>query len=149
MNSADGDRREILRALVTISRRGIADARRSETPLSMTDQSIVGFIADGDGVRSIDVAHEFRLNRSTVSRQIAGLVRLGLVREVTDSAGRGRPLELTEAGEAAYRETFGILQAVIDEQIADWTGPEVARFAHDLVRFTDHRLTRAAEKEES
>jgi len=149
MSTAEHDRRAILRSLVTISRRGVADARRSETPLSMTDQSIVGFIADNRGVRGVDVAAEFRLNRSTVSRQINGLIRLGIVRESTEATGRGRPLELTDAGEAAYRETFGILQEIIDDQLADWTATEVERFAVDLARFTDHRPTRAAEKEES
>lgn len=149
MGTAERDRRAILRSLVTISRRGVADARRSETPLSMTDQSIVGFIADNESVRGVDVAGEFRLNRSTVSRQLAGLIRLGIVRESADAAGRGRPLELTEAGEDAYRETFGILQEIIDAQLAEWTDAEVARFAHDLARFTDHRPMRATEKEES
>lgn len=143
------DRAAILRALITISRRGVADARRGGTPLSMTDQSIVGFIAERSGVRSIDIAQEFQLNRSTVSRQLAGLIRVGLVREAADTAGRGRPLELTDAGESAYRETLRALQAIIDDQLAAWTADEVARFAHDLTRFNEQRPTRAEEKEES
>lgn len=149
MSTTARNRSSILRALITISRRGVADARRGGTALSMTDQSIVGFIADGEGVRSIDIAEEFRLNRSTVSRQLAGLVRLGLVREAPDAGGRGRPLELTPAGTAAYLETLDALQHVIDQQLTDWSDAEVARFAHDLARFNRQRSTRAQQKEES
>ncbi|GAB3599586.1 hypothetical protein GCM10027408_21720 [Microbacterium tumbae] len=115
----------------------------------MTDQSIVGYIAERPGIRSIDIAQEFRLNRSTVSRQLAGLIELGLIRESAESAGRGRPLELTEAGSKAYRDTLLILQDVIDEHLAGWSDAEVARFARDLERFNRESPTRATGKEES
>jgi DNA-binding MarR family transcriptional regulator len=127
----------VLRSLVAISRRGLADARFGDTPLSVTDQSIVMAIAEQPGIRSIDIARMFRLNRSTVSRQLATLTSLGIVREVPSDSGRGRPLELTPAGTTAYRGTLDTLQQIIDTHLAPWTDDEVARFAHDLERF-DH-----------
>ncbi|MFC9558633.1 MarR family winged helix-turn-helix transcriptional regulator [Agromyces sp. NPDC056965] len=126
---------DVLRALIVISRRGVADARIANISLSMTDQSILGYIVDHPGCRSIDIAQAFRLNRSTVSRQLAGLMKLGVVCEKTDASGRGRPLQLTDSGWAAYDEAIGILQGVVDENLDDWTDAEVARFAHDLQRF--------------
>lgn len=126
---------DILRALIVISRRGVADARIANLSLSMTDQSILGYIVDHPGCRSTDIAQAFRLNRSTVSRQLAGLMKLGIVCETADASGRGRPLELTDSGWAAYDEAIGILQGVVDETLDDWTDAEVARFAHDLQRF--------------
>lgn len=133
---AEADR--ILRELIVISRRGIADARRASVSLSMTDQSILGYIVDHPGARGVDIAEAYRLNRSTVSRQLAGLVRLGIVREA-ERSGRGRPLELTDAGRAAYDEALGILQAEVDGQLDGqldgWSDAEVARFAADLHRF--------------
>ncbi|MFB9308661.1 DNA-binding MarR family transcriptional regulator [Agromyces hippuratus] len=126
---------DILRALIVISRRGVADARIADISLSMTDQSILGYIVDHPGCRSTDIAQAFRLNRSTVSRQLAGLTKLGVVCEKTDASGRGRPLELTDSGWAAYNEAIGILQRVVDDNLDDWTDAEVARFAHDLQRF--------------
>ncbi|MFF2271709.1 MarR family winged helix-turn-helix transcriptional regulator [Agromyces sp. NPDC058136] len=125
----------ILRELIVVSRRGVADARTAPVPLNMTEQSILGFIVDHPGCRSVDIAEAFRLNRSTVSRQLGGLTRLGVVREVTDATGRGRPLELTETGWAAYREAIEILQRVVDAHLDGWGDDEVARFAHDLTRF--------------
>ncbi|GAA1939479.1 MarR family winged helix-turn-helix transcriptional regulator [Agromyces allii] len=126
---------DILGALIVVSRRGVADARTANLSLSMTDQSILGFIVDNPGCRSVDIAQAYRLNRSTVSRQLAGLVSLGVVREVADAAGRGRPLELTETGQAAYDEAIGILHGIVSRQLDGWSDAEVARFARDLQRF--------------
>lgn len=125
----------VLRSLVAISRRGLADSRREETPLSLTDQSIVMAVAEQPGIRSIDIARIFRLNRSTVSRQLAALTALGIVREVPGETGRGRPLELTVEGADIYRRALADLQRIIDAHLAPWTDDEVARFAHDLERF--------------
>ncbi|WP_194764146.1 MarR family winged helix-turn-helix transcriptional regulator [Microbacterium sp. UFMG61] len=125
----------VLRSLVAITRRGLVDARSGEPRLSITDQSIVMAIADEPGIRSTDIARMFRLNRSTVSRQLSALIALGLVQETTSPAGRGRPLTLTPAGEDAFRHTLDTLQGVIDTHLAQWSDAEVARFAHDLQRF--------------
>lgn len=131
------DSATVLRSLVAISRRGLADARSGDAPLSITDQSIVMAIADQPGIRSIDIARMFRLNRSTVSRQLSALIALGIVRESASESGRGRPLELTPEGSAAYHRTLAALQQIIDAHLAPWSNDEVARFAHDLERF-DH-----------
>jgi DNA-binding MarR family transcriptional regulator len=125
----------VLRELIVVSRRGVADARTARIALSMTEQSILGYLVENPGARSADIARAFRLNRSTVSRQLGGLLRLGIVRELPDASGRGTPLELTEAGWAAYDEAIGILQGVVDRHLADWTDEEIARFAYDLHRF--------------
>ena len=133
--SRTADTSTVLRSLVAISRRGLVDARYDDAPLSITDQSIVMAIAQQPGIRSIDVARMFRLNRSTVSRQVAGLVALGLVQEVPSESRRGRPLELTPEGIAAYEGTLDTLRRAIEKQLASWSDDEVARFAHDLDRF--------------
>ncbi|MFJ4016517.1 MarR family winged helix-turn-helix transcriptional regulator [Microbacterium sp. NPDC090014] len=129
------DSAAVLKSLVAITRRGLVDARAGEPTLSMTDQSIVMAIADQPGIRSTDIARMFRLNRSTVSRQLSALMSLGLVQETPSNSGRGRPLELTAEGEEAFRGTLRSLQDVIDAHLAQWTDDEVQRFAHDLRRF--------------
>ena len=131
----DADTADILNALILITRRGVADARTTGTTLSMTAQSIVGYIVDNPGCRSADIARDFRLNRSTLSRQIGDLVGAGLVRE-GDGPGRGRPLELTALGEHAYRETIDVLAGVVAAAMRTWSDSDVDRFARDLVRFT-------------
>lgn len=153
MSSRRGDSETVLRSLVAISRRGLVDARFGDAPLSVTDQSIVMAIAEQPGIRSIDIARMFRLNRSTVSRQLAGLTALGIVSAAAPGSGRGRPLHLTAQGAAAYRGTLDVLQSVIQDHLARWTDDEVARFARDLVRFDrgddeEPRPTRSSQKEE-
>ena len=138
MGDADArgqDSATVLRSLLAITRRGLVDARSGETRLSITDQSIVMAIADEPGIRSTDIAQMFRLNRSTVSRQLSSLITLGLVQEMPAAAGRGRPLALTPEGEEAFRGTLDTLQHVIDTHLAQWSNAEVSRFAHDLQRF--------------
>lgn len=135
MDTRKNDSATVLRSLVAISRRGLVDASFGDAPLSITDQSIVMAIAERPGIRSIDIAKMFRLNRSTVSRQLAGLIALGIVRDTAPPSGRGRPLELTSEGMDAYRGTLGALQQIIDQHLARWTDAEVSRFAHDLERF--------------
>lgn len=129
------DSATVLRSLLAITRRGLVDARSGETRLSITDQSIVMAIADEPGIRSTDIARMFRLNRSTVSRQLSSLITLGLVQEMPATVGRGRPLALTPEGEDAFRGTLDTLQRVIDTHLAQWSNAEVSRFAHDLQRF--------------
>jgi len=129
------DTAQILSALILISRRGVSDARTPDIALSMTAQSIVGYIVDNPGCRAADIARDFRLNRSTVSRQLGDLVRAGLVSEV-EGPGRGRPLELTDAGAQAYRETIAVLTGAVADAMRDWSDGDVDRFAHDLARFT-------------
>ncbi|MDQ0648088.1 DNA-binding MarR family transcriptional regulator [Microbacterium natoriense] len=153
MGTRRTDSETVLRSLVAISRRGLVDARFGDAPLSVTDQSIVMAIAEQPGIRSTDIARMFRLNRSTVSRQLAGLTALGIVCEADAGTGRGRPLELTPAGAAAYRGTLDALQDVIETHLTAWSDAEVARFAHDLDRFDrageeGTRPTRSTQKEE-
>lgn len=129
------DSMRLLRSLVAITRRGLADARDEDTRLSMTEQSIMMAIAEQPGIRSTDIARMFRLNRSTVSRQLAALIRLGLVRETPSDTGRGRPLELTEDGASAFQRALASLQRIVEAHLATWSDDEIARFAHDLERF--------------
>ncbi|MWB98156.1 MarR family winged helix-turn-helix transcriptional regulator [Agromyces seonyuensis] len=128
------DARSILHSLIVVSRRGVADARRVRSSLSVVDQSLLTHLVDHPGTRAVDLAAAFRLNRSTVSRQVGGLVALGLVREA-DAEGRGRPLELTPAGRREYDAAIALLQADVAAQLDGWTDEEVARFAADLDRF--------------
>jgi DNA-binding MarR family transcriptional regulator len=137
---------DILRALVTITRRGVTDARAFAAnavgpQLTEAEQSIVAFIADNPHCRSTDVATAYRLNRSTVSRQLERLQSIGLVQVMPDVTGRGRPLELTGDGRAHYQHTMAYMRTVLADRIAEWSDEEVAGFATSLKRFVDADLT--------
>lgn len=126
---------EIVHELVLVSRRGVADVRSFDARVSLAEQSILLHIAINPGCRSTDIAAEFALNRSTVSRQLGDLIRLGLVVEVGDSPGRGRPLELSDEGWKHYNAAVRSLQVGVDTRLADWTDADVGAFADALARF--------------
>lgn len=130
----------ILHELIVVSRRGIIRAGAIESlaggpALTEAEQTIVAYLAEHPSIRSTDLAAAFSLNRSTVSRQLDRLVELGLVRQIPDASGRGRPLELTPAGRAGYEHTIAQLHAEITEQMRSWTDTEVDGFAAALLRF--------------
>ena len=136
---------EIVHELVLISRRGVADVRSFDARVSLAEQSILLHIAINPGCRSTDIAAEFALNRSTVSRQLGDLIRLGLVVETGDSPGRGRPLELSDEGWNHYNAAIRSLQVGVDTRLAEWTDADVGAFAEALARF--NRATVASPQE--
>ena len=138
---------EIVHELVLISRRGVADVRSFDARVSLAEQSILLHIAINPGCRSTDIAAEFALNRSTVSRQLGDLIRLGLVVESGDAPGRGRPLTLSDEGWNHYNAALRSLQVGVDRRLAEWTDTDVGAFAEALARFnranvTDRKSTR-------
>lgn len=120
--------------LTTISRRGAARARQSYASLSLVDQSLVTYIGANPGCRNVDISAHFQLNKSTVSRQVAALVGLGLV-EVRGSTARGQGLALTETGEDLRRKLADEVLAALTERLASWSEDDLRTFAQMLERF--------------
>ena len=126
--------------LEAISRRGVARNRRESAPLTVVQHTLLTFIAATPACRAIDIAQALRLNRSTVSRQVADLFELGLVRNATDDeseGGRGQILLLTERGAAMLETSLRANQIELARRLADWTDDEIDRLANDLTRFND------------
>ncbi|MDP5228195.1 MULTISPECIES: MarR family transcriptional regulator [Arthrobacter] len=124
--------------LTTVSRRGSARVRRANQALSPVDHSMLEYIRSHPGCRAIDMAAHFELNRSTVSRQLAALAKLGLM--ATDeegSTGRSQALRLTDAGEAALQASARLINDVMRERLEGWSTQELEAFALMLDRFND------------
>jgi DNA-binding MarR family transcriptional regulator len=102
-----------------------------------------------DGARRAGaLAEAVHSDPSTVSRQIAQLVRLGLVERVADPAdGRASLLVATEEGRRVFDENRRMRNSRIAGLMADWTDDDRAAFARLLTRFTDafesHKLRAA------
>ena len=131
--------------LERVSRRAVARARARSAPLSFVEHSRVTFIASHPGCRAIDIAADFSLNRSTVSRQLAGLVELGLVTTVGEEAPagsaetrRGQVLALTPRGDELLARSVDANRAALAERLGGWRADEVEQLAASL-----HRLNSA------
>ncbi|MFW0787545.1 MarR family transcriptional regulator [Gordonia sp. CPCC 206044] len=91
-------------------------------------------------MRSRELAETLNADPSTVSRHVAQLVDLGLVRREADpDDGRATLLVITEEGRnkvAAMRE---VRRAAMGESMPDWTDDDL----HTLVRLLDRFVTAA------
>ncbi|MGX6600737.1 MarR family winged helix-turn-helix transcriptional regulator [Micromonosporaceae bacterium Da 78-11] len=126
--------------------------KQHQTPVPPGMVSVLAAIAAiGDehaaagGCHLKDLAARNALDPSTVSRAVATLVRLGLVRRTADPTdGRASILELTEPGHIALRDTHAGYDALLAEALAGWSPAELALFGTLLQRFADDVQTRLA-----
>jgi DNA-binding MarR family transcriptional regulator len=91
-----------------------------------------------DGIRGSELAEDLGVHKSTASRSIATLERLGLVSRVPDpDDGRAQLLVAEpvaiERIEAYRRSTHERLATMLD----DWTPDEITSFARSLTRLND------------
>ncbi|MCB5273530.1 hypothetical protein BJG92_01052 [Arthrobacter sp. SO5] len=121
----------------TLSRRAVARTRRMSAPLSFVEHSLLTFIGTTPGCRATDIAADFQLNRSTISRQLTTLGELGLVEYTPqeNDAGRGRVLRLTERGRQLRERSVAAQRSVVTSRLKEWSEEDIAAFAAALGRF--------------
>ena len=90
------------------------------------------------GVRAIDVADTLGLHKSTMSRNIAVLERLGLVaREPSAEDARARILSITESGHASLDATVTARRARVSSILSRWSAADVRDLARLLGQLND------------
>lgn len=137
-SAREADIRQTYEQIQELSRRITDRSRKLGEPLTFVEHSLLRFIASTPGTRAIDIATAFSLNRSTVSRQVAGLARMGLVSELEHDGGapaRGRILALTPEGDAKLALAAEAQQESLRERLAGWNDHEVHAFAAALARY--------------
>lgn len=126
----------VQRELTTIARRGTARIRRENQALSEVDRSLLAYIQSRPGCRAVEIAAHFRLNRSTVSRQLATLQEHGFIaHRPIPGAGRGVALQLTAEGERALSSVAATLHDALTERFSGWSEREIDQFARLLERY--------------
>lgn len=84
-------------------------------------------------LRLSDLAADIGLDRSTISRQVAAVVRGGYVQKMEDVAdARASLLTLTPRGQAARRKLADAWGDIVVELLADWTPEDQAQLGHLL-----------------
>jgi DNA-binding MarR family transcriptional regulator len=98
---------------------------------------LVHLVKDG-AHRAGALAEAVHSDPSTVSRQVAQLVRLGLVERVADPAdGRATLLVATDEGRRVFAENRQLRNRRIASLMAEWPAEDRESFARLLTRFTD------------
>ncbi|MFF9346716.1 MarR family winged helix-turn-helix transcriptional regulator [Streptomyces sp. NPDC014734] len=126
----------IQRELTAFARRARAAAARLHPELPLVSYTLLAHIDDRHGCRATDLAAHYMLDKSTVSRQVGTLEKLGLVERHPDPDDhRIQVLHPTEAGTRALASTQASRRAAYQERLADWTANDLARFAEYLLRY--------------
>ncbi|MER7954273.1 MarR family winged helix-turn-helix transcriptional regulator [Streptomyces sp. NPDC096030] len=126
----------IQRELTAFSRRARAAAARLHPDLPLVSYTLLAHIDDQQGCRATDLAAHYLLDKSTVSRQVAGLEKLGLVERRPDPEDhRVHVLHPTEAGTRVLAATQASRRAAYQERLKDWSAEDLAQFASYLLRY--------------
>jgi len=99
---------------------------------------LIAICDSSNGARGSELAEQFGVHKSTASRAIATLDRLGLVSRVPDpDDGRAQRLVAEPAARAkleAFRERS---HSWLSATLSDWDAAEVNAFARSLARLND------------
>ncbi|MCU0757679.1 MAG: MarR family transcriptional regulator [Steroidobacteraceae bacterium] len=115
-----------LRSFDLIQRRAGVDVDRSGIIILTTLERL-------GPMRMSDLAAEIGLDRSTISRQVAAVVRNGYVQKLDDSSdARASQLQLTARGNAARRKLAEAWNTIVRELVHDWSADEQAQFGRLL-----------------
>ena len=102
---------------------------------ALISQIDLGTPPDSTGVRASDVAAALGLDKSTVSRGIAQLERIGLIERVPDpDDGRARLLRLTEDGTERYGAIREQRRAEFEAILERWETGDLEQLAKLLHR---------------
>ncbi|MEU8757865.1 MarR family transcriptional regulator [Streptomyces sp. NPDC048659] len=133
----------IERELTAFARRARAAAARLHPELPLVSYTLLAHIDDQQGCRATDLATHYLLDKSTVSRQVGTLEKLGLVERRPDPDDhRVQVLHPTERGTRLLASTQASRQAAYDERLKDWSAEDLSRFAAYLLRYNaagEHR----------
>ncbi len=126
----------IERELTAFARRARAAAARLHPDLPFVSYTLLAHIHDQRGCRATDLAAHYLLDKSTVSRQVSVLERLGLVERRPDPDDhRVQVLHPTAGGIELLASTHASRRAAYGKRLADWPAEDLDRFAGYLVRY--------------
>jgi DNA-binding MarR family transcriptional regulator len=127
---------ELVRLARLMSRVGAHLAARSRDGIDPAAYVLLSHLVTDGPQRSSTLADAVRSDRSTVSRQVAVLVRAGLVERRADPAdGRATWLVATEEGARVLRLNRQRRNAVLATMLRGWEPDAVATFSALLERF--------------
>jgi DNA-binding MarR family transcriptional regulator len=110
---------------------------KAEHEVEWTSQVLLSCVVNEGPLRASALAGLVDSDPSTVSRQIAQLVREGYVERRADQAdGRASLLVATEKGTAAHREHRRMRNERYRRMLAEWSERDVRKFTALVRRFT-------------
>lgn len=106
--------------------------------LSLVAFTVLSYVETRPDTRAADIAADWGLDKSTLSRQIDQLAATDLISRKGERPGRrGQVLELTDAGRQALNDAAWSIRERLYRQLHDWTDRDIATFAKLVARFND------------
>lgn len=137
---------EIARMQRTLGRARGQLLRKARENVEWASQILITYLAGGGPMRLGALAATVQSDPSTVSRQVAGLVRDGYVERRPDPEdGRAVLLAVTEQGERAYQDYVRVRAERYADILAGWSTGDVAALATLLHRLDNEFETRLME----
>ncbi|MEV6005861.1 MarR family winged helix-turn-helix transcriptional regulator [Streptomyces sp. NPDC051976] len=138
MTTREASMETIQRELTAIARRARATAARMHPELSLVAYTILAHVEEQQGCRATDLAAHYLLDKSTVSRQVGALEKLGFLERRVDAADHRvqvlhlapRGVEILAAARVGRRMSF-------EERLAEWDPSDLSQFARYLVRYNE------------
>jgi len=127
---------EVQRELTVFARRIRASSAQLHPDLSFVAHSVLSQLDATGGCRAVDLVRLYRLDKSTVSRQVTDLEDRGMVsREPDPAGGRGQLLRVTPSGARLLDEAAARQRVQLDRRLAAWEPADVETFARLLRRY--------------
>jgi DNA-binding MarR family transcriptional regulator len=143
MSSREAALDTIQRELTAFARRARATAARMHPELSLVSYTILAHLEEQQGCRATDLASHYLLDKSTVSRQVAALERLGYIeRRVDPTDHRVQVLHLAPRGNDILATARERRRGVFEERLASWEPADLSRFAEYLTRYNGDAAAR-------
>jgi len=135
---------EVEQAFTVLSRRATLPRMRAQlveqvgAPIEPGLYPLLRRVGQWGPIRTSELAARIGLDVSTISRQLAGLERAGLlVRTVDPLDRRAALLALSQEGERIVARIQRARHAMMDEALADWPVEDLEQLAELLERFAD------------
>ena len=110
-------------------------AVRSGVPIGFAAFAVLGKVVADGPVRLSDLAAAQRIHPAALTRQVQALEAEGYIERRPDPLdGRAAVVEATTAGKAAHRRLAAANDAIMAEQLADWSTQELQDLVGRLER---------------
>jgi len=133
----------IQRELTAFARRSRSQASQIHPGLTLVTYAILDLLRERGGCRGTDLAAHFMLDKSTVSRQVTALERLGLVERSTDPEDqRGQIIRTSSEGSSLLQSVSEQRRLAFLDRLADWADEDLERFASYLTLYNERAQPR-------
>lgn len=111
------------------------NAARAGVAIGYAAMGVLGRVIDEGPIRMSDLAVAGRMHPAALTRQVQGLEAEGYVDRRPDPAdGRASVVRATPAGRAAYRRLQATTDAIMSEQLSEWSAEELGELVDLLDR---------------